>query len=181
MLDRSCAAQQRAQGAVERRTAVGTGWGRASCLLRPRARAVTTRWLWWAGPGSPDLDTCWRAYIRRFDLAHTFRFCTQALGWTTPRVRTPEQADRWTWLIRAGYTQLRLARPITADARLPWERRLPTSRVTPTRVRRGFAGLLPVLDTPVSPPKPCGRSPGRPKGSRRGPAPVTVQVLARVS
>lgn len=23
-------------------------------------------WLWWAGPGMPDLDLCWRAYLRRF-------------------------------------------------------------------------------------------------------------------
>ena len=140
-------------------------------LPRPTARAVKTLWLWWAGSGRPDLDRCWRAYIRRFDLEHTFRFCKQVLGWTTPRVRTPEQADRWTWLILAGYTQLRLARPLTADTRLPWECRLPAHRLTPTRIRRGFGGLLPTLGTPASPPKPCGRSPGRPKNSRRGPAP----------
>src|SRR3954471_18886736 len=140
-------------------------------LPGPRGRAVKTLWLWWAGPGTPDLDLCWRAYIRRFDLEHTFRFCKQSLGWTTPRVRTPEQADRWTWLILAAYAQLRLARPFTADTRLPWERRLPASRLTPTRIRRGFPRLLPTLGTPGSPPKPCGRSPGRPKGSRRGPAP----------
>jgi hypothetical protein len=36
----------------------------------------------------------WRAYIRRFDLEHTFRFLKQTLGWTTPRVRHPEQDDR---------------------------------------------------------------------------------------
>ncbi|WP_448612150.1 hypothetical protein [Geodermatophilus sp. URMC 60] len=69
-----------------------------------------------AGAGTPDLNFSWRAYIGRFDLKHTFRFCKQALGWTTPRIRTPEQADRWTWLILAAYTQLRLARPITAAA-----------------------------------------------------------------
>jgi hypothetical protein len=124
-----------------------------------------------AGPGRPDLDRCWRAYIRRFDLEHTFRFCKQALGWTTPRVRTPEQADRWTRLVLLAYTQLRLARPIAVEARLPWERRLPAHRLTPARIRRGFPRLLPALGTPASPPKPCGRSPGRPKGSRRGPAP----------
>jgi hypothetical protein len=32
------------------------------------------------------------------------------MGWTTPRVRRPEQADRWSWLVVAAYTQLRLAR-----------------------------------------------------------------------
>jgi SAM-dependent methyltransferase len=140
-------------------------------LPRPTARALKTLWLWWAGPGRPDLDLCWRAYIRRFDLEHTFRFCKQALGWTTPRVRTPEQADRWTWLVLLAYTELRLARPIAADARLPWERPLPARRLTPGRIRRDFPRLLPLLGTPASPPKPCGRSPGRPIGSRRGPAP----------
>ncbi|WP_448643018.1 hypothetical protein [Geodermatophilus sp. URMC 63] len=140
-------------------------------LPGPRGRAVKTLWLWWTGPGTPDLDLCWRAYIRRFDLEHTFRFCKQALGWTTPRIRTPEQADRWTWLVMAAYTQLRLARLIATDTRLPWERRLPTEQLTPTRVRRDFPRLLAELGTPASPPKPCGRSPGRPRGSRRGPAP----------
>src|SRR4051794_30448712 len=139
-------------------------------LPRPTARAVKTLWLWWAGPGHPDLDQCWRAYIRRFDLEHTFRFCKQALGWTTPRVRTPEQADRWTWLVLLAYTQLRLARTIAVDSRLPWERPPPAHRLTPTRIRRDFPRLLPALGTPASPPKPCGRSPGRPIGSRRGPA-----------
>ena len=47
-------------------------------------------WLWWQGPGEPDLDQLWRAYVRRFDLEHTFRFLKQTLGWTTPRFRHPE-------------------------------------------------------------------------------------------
>ena len=59
--------------------------------------------------------------MRRFDIEHTFRFCKNTLGWTTPRLCTPDQADRWTWLITAAYTQLRLARPLVADQRLPWE------------------------------------------------------------
>ena len=54
---------------------------------------------------------------------HTFCFLKQSMGWTTPRVRHPEQADRWSWLIVAAYTQLRLAREGVADLRLPWERR----------------------------------------------------------
>jgi len=27
-------------------------------------------WLWWAGPGTPDLDLLWRAYLHRFDIEH---------------------------------------------------------------------------------------------------------------
>jgi hypothetical protein len=128
-------------------------------------------WLWWAGPGEPDLDLLWRAYVRRFDLEHTLRFCKQSLGWTTPRVRHPEQADRWTWLVVAAYTQLRLARPWIADRRLPWERPLDPDRLTPSRVRRSLSALLPMVGTPAKAPKPCGRSPGRPMGSRSGRAP----------
>src|SRR4051794_5413022 len=60
-------------------------------LPRPTARAVKTLWLWWAGPGRPDLDRCWRAYIRRLDLEHTFRFCKQALGWTTRGCARPSR------------------------------------------------------------------------------------------
>jgi hypothetical protein len=128
-------------------------------------------WLWWAGAGAPDLDLLWRAYVRRFDLEHTLRFCKQSLGWTTPRVRHPEQADRWTWLVVMAYTQLRLARPWVADRRLPWERPLALGTLTPCRVRRALSALLPMVGTPASAPKPCGRSPGRPKGSRSGRAP----------
>ena len=73
-----------------------------------RTRPPKVLWLWWAGPGQLDLDLAWRAYTRRFDLEHTIRFAKQTLGWTTPRLRHPAQADRWTWLVLAGYTQLRL-------------------------------------------------------------------------
>ena len=89
-----------------------------SHLPRP-TREPRKLWLWWAGPGQPDLQLLWRAYVRRFALEHTFRFLKQTLRWTTPRVRHPEQADLWTWLVLAAFTQLRLARPYVADRRLP--------------------------------------------------------------
>jgi hypothetical protein len=135
-----------------------------------RRRESKKLWLWWDGPGGeePDLDLLWRAYIRRFDLEHTFRFLKQTLGWTTPRVRHPEQADRWTWLVVSAFTQLRLARSGVADRRLPWERRYDSGRLTPVRVHRVVSALLAQLGTPAKPPKPCGRSPGRPKGCLSG-------------
>ena len=139
--------------------------------LPQKTRAPQQLWLWWHGPGDPDLDLLWRAYVRRVDLEHTFRFVKQALNWTVPRVRHPEQADRWTWLVVIGYTELRLARPAVCEQRLPWQRTLPAGTLTPYRVRRAFAQLLATLGTPASPPQPCGRSPGRPKGRRSGPAP----------
>jgi hypothetical protein len=141
--------------------------------LPRQTRIPKQLWLWWRGPGTPDLAVLWRAYVHRFDLEHTYRFCKQTLNWTTPRVRHPEQADRWTWLVLLAYTHLRLARRAIEDRRLPWERpQRPNRRaLTPARVRQAFPQLLVALDTPADVPKPCGRSPGRPIGRRSGPAP----------
>jgi DDE superfamily endonuclease len=135
-----------------------------------KTRPPKVLWLWWAGPGQPDLDRAWRAYTRRFDCEHTLRFCKQTLGWTTPRPRHPTQADRWTWLVLAAYTQLRLARQLADDQRLAWERPRPPGQLSPYRVRRGFPRLLCAVGSPATAPKPSGRSPGRPRGSSRGPA-----------
>jgi hypothetical protein len=138
-------------------------------LPKPTGQTLKTLWLWWSGPGEPDLDVCWRAYLRRFDIEHTYRFAKSTLGWTTPALQTPEQADRWTWLIVAAYTQLRLARHLVADLRLPWERRRDPARLTPARVRRGFRSLRATLGTPAQPPKSHKPGPGRPKGTRKPP------------
>jgi hypothetical protein len=70
----------------------------------------------------------------------------------------------------AAFTQLRMARDLVADRRLPWERPLAVTRLTPYRVLHAFSSLLPALGTPAGPPKPCGRSPGRPKGRKSAPA-----------
>jgi hypothetical protein len=37
-------------------------------LPKPTGRIKKTLWLWWSGEGEPDLDQCWRAYLRRFDI-----------------------------------------------------------------------------------------------------------------
>ncbi|MDP9424606.1 MAG: transposase [Actinomycetota bacterium] len=135
-----------------------------------RRRTPKMLWLWWYGPGEPDLELLWRSYCRRFDVEHFVRFLKQKLGWTTPRFRHPEQADLWTWLVLTAYAQLRLARGFVTDRRLPWERPLPAGSLTPARVLRSFATLLPLVGTLAKAPKPRGRSPGRPKGSLSGPA-----------
>ncbi|MFG2410852.1 NF041680 family putative transposase [Streptomyces goshikiensis] len=125
-------------------------------------------WLWWSGTdaGPADVDRLWQAYLRRFDIEHTFRLFKQILGWTCPKIRTPEAADRWTWLILAAYTQLRLARPLAADLRRPWEKPAPPERLTPTRVRRDFRHIRPKTTCPAGAPKPSSPGPGRPPGRK---------------
>lgn len=127
-------------------------------------------WFWWTGPHLPDLAEVWQAYVARFAIEHTFRFFKQTLKWTTPKLRAPEAADRWTWVLLLAYVQLRLARDHVADVRLPWQPPLPPERRTPARVRRGFSHVLTQVGSPVNLPKPHGRSHGRPKGKRSPPA-----------
>lgn len=129
-------------------------------------------WLWYsatnenAAPTAGEVDRLWQMFLRRFDLEHTFRFLKQTLGWTTPRVRSPDAADRWTWLMVAVYTQLRLARGVVEDRRRPWERKqsLP-GRLSPARVRRGFRAIRPTTAMPARAPKYSRPGPGRPPGT----------------
>jgi hypothetical protein len=134
----------------------------------PGDHAPKPVWLWTSitGASAVDVDRWWRSFLRRFDLEHTFRLFKQTLGWTTPKIRTPAAADRWTWLIIAAHTQLRLARTLAADLRRPWEKLAEPTRLTPARVRRGFRHLRANTSRPAAAPKPCRPGPGRPPGSR---------------
>lgn len=125
-------------------------------------------WLWCSATGldAASVDRIWQSYLRRFDVEHTYRYWKQVLGWTRPRLRDPQAADRWTWLTLITYTQLRLARCLTTDLRRPWERPAPPGRLTPARVRRGFRHLRAKLPVPASAPKPTRPGPRRPPGSR---------------
>jgi hypothetical protein len=140
----------------------------------PGNRTPDPMWLWCSDPHLPtagELDLFWQAYLRRFDLEHTFRFLKQTLGLTRPRLRSPEQADRWAWLVIAAYTQLLLARTLTRDLRRRWEKPLDPHRITPGRVRRGFTHLRRKTGTPARVPRKSRPGPGRPPGSTSGPAP----------
>ena len=139
----------------------------------PGDRTPAPVWLWCSTTGATgatgataaaEVDHYWSAYLRRFDLEHTFRMLKQTLGWTRPMLRDPQAADRWTWLILAAHTQLRLARPFAADYRLPWQRRLPTRLLTPARVRAGFHRVRRTTTRPARAPKATRPGPGRPPG-----------------
>jgi hypothetical protein len=137
-----------------------------------RRRPPQQLWLWWAGlVEQPDLELAFQAYLRRFAIEHTIRYDKQQLSWTTPRLRSPQQAERWTWLVLAAFAQLGLARGLVGDQRLPWQRPQPATRRTPTRVRHGFWRVRLLVGTPARAPKPRGRPPGRARGQRIGPAP----------
>jgi len=54
-------------------------------------------WLFYFGPGSPDLAIIWRAYVHRFDLEHTLRFFKQTLNWTAPPTGFVGAFRRFSW------------------------------------------------------------------------------------
>jgi hypothetical protein len=171
-----------AWGRLHQRLTARAGWERhqgelpviEGTLIRlqvsylPGCRDAGPLWLWSsrAGASEGEVDRTWQAFLRRFDIEHTFRFLKQQLGWTRPKLRSPEAADRWTWIVIAAYAQLYLARDLAADARLPWQRPCPPGRLTPSRVRRGFRNIRQALPVPASAPKPARPGPGRPPGSK---------------
>jgi hypothetical protein len=133
--------------------------------------------LWSSATGlsGEDIDLRRQAFLRRFDLEHAFRMIKQTLGWTRPKFRTPQAADRWTWLIIAAHTQLRLARPLAVDLRRPWEKPAEPGQLTPARVRRGFRNLRPNLPCPPVPRNPTGPVPDARPARRTGtPPPATT-------
>ncbi len=131
-------------------------------------------WLWHSvvDLDAGEVEVLWQAFLRRFDIEHTFRMLKQTLGWNVPKLRDPAAADRWTWLLLTAYTQLRLARELTIDIRRPWEKPSAPQRLTPARVRRGFRHLRRKTACPARAPKPSRPGPGRPAGHRnQRPAP----------
>ena len=125
-------------------------------------------WLWCsaAGRAPGEVDRLWQASLRRFDLEHTFRLFNQVLGWTIPKIRDPQVADRWTWLIIACHAQLRLARLLADDLRLPWNAQLPRA-ADPGPGPPGFRNIRATMPCLAGAPKP-GKlpGPGRPPGSK---------------
>jgi hypothetical protein len=63
-----------------------------------------------SAPGGDLVAMLWQAYLRRFDIEHTFRFLKQQPGWNRPLLRDPQAADLWTWLVIAASAQLQIAR-----------------------------------------------------------------------
>jgi hypothetical protein len=117
-----------------------------------------------------------KSYRLRFSQEHGYRFLKGDLLWTRVQVRTPEQFERWSWLVAIVFNQLYLARALGAALYRPWECK--ERPVTPRQVRRMMPTLLSQLGTPACPCQPRGKAPGRPKGFHPQPAqryPVIVK------
>jgi DDE superfamily endonuclease len=122
------------------------------------------------------LEAVASSYRLRFSQEHGYRFLKGDLLWTAVRVRTPEQFERWSWLVAIVFNQLYLARALGAALYRPWE--CQERPVTPGQVRRMMPTLLSQLGTPARPCQPRGKAPGRVAGFHPKPAqryPVIVK------
>jgi hypothetical protein len=136
-------------------------------IIRERARDTKRdpreSWFWWLGGPLPALPELARLYPRRFGQEHGYRFDKQDLLWARPRVRTPEQLERWTAVVAAVRDQLVLTRFLAEAVRRPWEARVRPA--TPRQVRRAMGRIIRQVGTPARKPQPRGKSPGRAPGA----------------
>lgn len=136
-------------------------------VVRPYAadtkRDPRVSWFVWLGDQQADLVEIALGYARRFGQEHGYRFDKQALLWEKPRLRTPEQFERWSQVVAIAHNHLVLGRWLVEPELRPWESR--HRAATPQQVRRGFRKLLRELGTPARSPQPRGKAIGRKKGA----------------
>jgi DDE superfamily endonuclease len=126
-------------------------------------------WFIWTGSQEVPLEQVRTWYGKRFSQEHGYRFLKQDLLWEDAHLRTPEQMERWSWIVACACNQLLLCQQAGLAVLRPWESK--QRAVTPRQVPRVMPSLLQQVGTPAQSPKPRGKSPGWRKGRRRTPAP----------
>ncbi len=137
-------------------------------IVRPHAsnteRDPRISWLVWRGDEQEEVADVALGYALRFGQEHGYRFDKQALLWAEPRLRTPEQFERWSQIVAIAHNHLLLARDLVEVQLRPWESK--QRPLTLQQVRRGMNKLLHQMGTPARPPKPRGKSKGRSFGAK---------------
>lgn len=138
-------------------------------VIRPKAsgseRDPKSSWFVYIGQEPPEgVAQVALLYCLRFGQEHGYRFDKQALLWTQPHLRTPEQFDRWSQIVAIVHNLIVAARDLVEGELRPWENK--QREQTPQQVRRGLTKFLPQLGTPSRPPKPRGKSKGRSCGTQ---------------
>jgi hypothetical protein len=113
------------------------------------------------------LEQYWSLYQKRFAIEHWYRFAKQRLHWTVPHFQSLHSSERWSDLMPLLTWQLWLAREIVEDDPFPWQKPQSSGSLTPGRVAQSMGGVLAVIGTPTSFPKPRGKSLGWPQGQPR--------------
>lgn len=137
-------------------------------LVRAPRQIAAPNTCIWIGDLEVDLVSIGLGYVLRFSHEYGYRFQKQSLLWDQPRLRTPEQFERWTHLVAIAHNHLVLARDLVEPHLRPCENK--HRPATPQQVHRAMGVFLPQLETSARHPQPRGKSPGRAKGTTIGKA-----------
>jgi hypothetical protein len=126
-----------------------------------RRRDPRVSWFVWKGEPAAPLAEISPTYRLRYSHEHGLRLDKQVLLWDEPRLRTPEQTERWTQVVACAHNQLVLARPLVAGVYRPWEQR--RSVLTLAQVRTSHAQLFDAVGHPGATTTTTRKSAGTPQ------------------
>jgi hypothetical protein len=117
------------------------------CVIRVQREAARESkrdpresWFIWTGSQEVPLEQVRAWYRKRFSQEHGYRFLKQDLLWQEAHLRTPQQVERWSWLLACACNHLLLSKQLGLALQRPWEsKRRP---VTPQQVRRMMPSIL---------------------------------------
>jgi len=119
----------------------------------------------WIGETPPEETIWWQRYPRRYSVDHWYRFAKQRLHWILPRFSIPELGERWSDLMPLITWEVWLARPLSVDKPLPWQKK--QTELTPRRACQGMSKIFAHIGISAWAPKRRGNAPGWPTGKPR--------------
>src|SRR5947199_8351725 len=123
-----------------------------------RSRDPKISWFSWKGDEPAPLAEISPTYRLRYSHEHGYRLDKQVRLGDEPRLRTPEQTERWTQIVACAHNQLVLARPLVTGIYRPWETR--HAVLTLAQARRVLPALFAQLGTHARSSQPCGKCSG---------------------
>jgi hypothetical protein len=124
-------------------------------------------WLMVVGPLAwPEVAPL---YTRRWREETWHRQGKDLFGWCRAQLGSVVRQDRWTWVVLLASWQLLLARDLARDCPRHWERRRAAGPLPVARVQRDYGRILQQFGLAMPAPKPRGKAPGRPVGTRLPP------------
>ena len=141
------------------------------CVLRADGQPKYAQPLWLMVVGAVDWPLIAPLYRLRWREETWHAQAKDLLGWSRAQLGDIERQDRWTWVVLLAGWQLLLARDLARDCPRPWERAATAGPLPLPRVQRDYGRILVQFGLGVAAPKPRGKAPGRPVGTRLAPKP----------
>ena len=119
-----------------------------------------------------SLFDCYKAYLRRFDIEHLFRFAKKKLLLNNYYSTKVKREKNWVNLVFLSYVNLwasrHLAQQVTSDWQKYYQKKMP-NQITPSMVQRDYERIIRTFGKTAPSPKTRGYSSGRKKGTKLSP------------